>query len=508
VSLDLEQSAKSLARLDEYARYNRLGGYDPYPFQKRYHASRHEATGELCRQVGLMCVNQIGKTECGLADVAIHATGLYPSGWWDHINAPRLSDMLRKYPDMWCSGPSNDKVRDLAQSKLCGKWADPEALGTGLIPKDRIVDTKRKPGVVDAMETVIVRHRDEVKGDEFNVAITFKAAEAGKKDYMGEGVSYINEDEEHPQDVHSQCLARTTATKGFVKTTFTPEHGLTELVNELLNNRKPWQLFINATHADARHEDGRSHLDPAAVEQLINSYPVHERAMRRTGMPIFGKGLVLPVTDEEIMCDPFPLPGHLFHIGGLDLGSGGNNHPTAACRIAMDRDSRIAYLYWVYRSWATETAVHKQAINSINPWVPFAWPHDGKRKDGYNGPEIVSLYRRGRNNPGGIQVLHNHFQNPKGGNDVEQGIAAMIGAMQEGRFKAFSTLGAFFEEKRQYHRDEHDGTIVPRNDDILSAVRIAFMSQQHAIREPDPDRYDDRPRMTDGVLNYNPLAGM
>lgn len=493
----LTQVTRSLAALDAYAKFNRLGGYDPYPFQLNVLSCRDDA-GQECFQVSCMASNQVGKTDyTGCPAVAIHATGMYPT-WW---TGPRLSATLKKHPTIWVGGKNNDRVRDIVQAALCGNPADPSALGTGWLPKDRIVATLRKPGVPNAMESVTVKHVDG-----FNVTIVFKAYEAGAGDWMGTPVAFILLDEEPPRVIYTQCLARTTATGGLVMMTFTPESGMTELVAQFMNDRKPGQMLVIAGLKDARHPDGRTHLDEKRITQLLAAYPPHEREMRRTGVPIFGSGQVFPVPDDWIVCDPFPLPAHLFHIGGLDFGSGGNNHPTAAARMAFDRDSGTAWWYWAYKSWATEVAVHCAAINGMNPWVPFAWPHDGNRADGYGGPTIANLYKRSHSKPGGIVLLNEHFQNPDGGNSVEEGVADMLAHMQVQKFKVFSTLANVFAEKAQYHRREKDGKIEDSNDDLWSAGRLAFMSRKKAIREPDPMRETRGPGfITPGVNDYNPL---
>lgn len=51
--------------------------------------------------------------------------------------------------------------------------------------------------------------------------------------------------------------------------------------------------------------------------------------------------------------------------------------------------------------------------------------------------------------------------------------------MLDGRFKVFNTCEPFFEEFRLYHRDEN-GKIVKLNDDVLSAVRYAYMMRRFA----------------------------
>ena len=55
--------------------------------------------------------------------------------------------------------------------------------------------------------------------------------------------------------------------------------------------------------------------------------------------------------------------------------------------------------------------------------------------------------------------------------------------MQSGRFKVFTHCAEWFEEYRDYHRD--DGKIVKKRDDLMAATRYAFMMRRYAQPERD-----------------------
>ena len=58
--------------------FRRLEFYEPYPKQRAFHAAGN-IPGVVER---LLCAaNQVGKTLSASAEVAMHATGKYPS-WW------------------------------------------------------------------------------------------------------------------------------------------------------------------------------------------------------------------------------------------------------------------------------------------------------------------------------------------------------------------------------------------------------------------------------------------
>src|SRR5882672_268171 len=113
-------------------------------------------------------------TACGLihhnthsaaAETGFHATGLYPP-WWTGLRFHRATRG-------WVSSKNAEVVRDGAQRLLLGPI---NALGTGMIPKDRIVEMKRARGIPDAMESVIIRH---TSGDQS--LIVFKGYQDGRE---------------------------------------------------------------------------------------------------------------------------------------------------------------------------------------------------------------------------------------------------------------------------------------------------------------------------------------
>ncbi|KKN00674.1 hypothetical protein LCGC14_1135410 [marine sediment metagenome] len=497
-------------QLREGATAFKLGGYDPYPFQRQYHAcyegrftSPHQGpkeSGVPAKQILDSAANQVGKTTVGGTDIAIHALGDYPK-WWGH-DWPNLTELLREYPEIWTGGENNDRVRDIMQSDLMGEAADPSKLGSGWIPKDRIVSMVKKSGVPNALDSVTVRHKAG-----FNVTIKFKAYSADLLDWAGTPVALIHLDEEPPRAYYSQSLARTISTRGYVKMTFTPEKGATELVSAFSTNLKPGQCFLISGWDDAKHPDGRTHLDPEHLEALLAAFLPHERDMRSKGIPILGAGMVFPVALDKIVIDPQMLPLYARRICGMDFGSGGVNHPTAAAWWAFDFDAKIAYLYACYKSLETSLGIHATAVRAKGPWIPVAWPHDGHRKEAYATEGIANAYRAA-----GVNMRHTHFADPDTGtNAVQPGITAMYQAMEgtspDWTIKIFNTCHEYLQEHQMYHRSEKDSSIVPVNDDVISAARIGFRSARYA-RQEEFHRQVHVPGVAEGAGTWNPTQGM
>lgn len=103
-------------------RFNRVGSYDPYPYQLRFHETGRDSNQRL-----LMAANRIGKSYCGSAELSYHLTGLYPDWWKGRV--------FKKPIVAWAGGVSNETTRDIVQFELLGSPDDPEAFGSGTVPK-------------------------------------------------------------------------------------------------------------------------------------------------------------------------------------------------------------------------------------------------------------------------------------------------------------------------------------------------------------------------------------
>ena len=469
LSQDINRKLELLREQKKRLRFNRIDQYDPYPYQQQFHETSKDSNQRL-----LMAANRIGKSFCGAAEMSYHLRGIYPD-WWKG----------RRYDQpitAWAGGVSNETTRDIVQAELLGSPDDPDAFGSGAIPKNYIIKTERKPGVPNAKSVALIRH---VSGG--NSSLHFKAYEMGVEKWQGRSVDVVWLDEEPSRDIYSQAVTRTLDRRGMVYMTFTPEAGMTETVAAFMNRIQPGQSLVNATWDDASEKiksmkGQQGHLSEAVMEQILSAYSPHEREMRRYGRPSIGSGLIFPVDEEKIIIDPVEIKDHWPRIAAIDFGW---DHPTAVVWCAVDRDEDVFYVYDCHRESKASPAVHAQTIRSRPHFIPIAYPHDGNRRDSMGNPGLADQYRNL-----GCNMMLDHFTNPpalgdnKGGNSIEEGLMAMIQAMENGKFKVFSTLPDWFEEFRMYHRK--GGKVVAIRDDIMSATRYAFQSQRFAVAGEDP----------------------
>jgi hypothetical protein len=186
-----------------------------------------------------------------------------------------------------------------------------------------------------------------------------------------------------------------------------------------------------------------------------------------------GSGRVFPVNPDDVTCRAFAIPDHWPQIAGIDFGY---DHPSAAARLAWDRDNDILYVTACYRAREFTPNMFAAAVRHWGSWLPWAWPHDGLQHDKGSGEQLASQYR-----DQGLNLLKVRATFVDGSYGVEAGVTEMLDRMQTGRLLVFSHLADWFEEFGLYHRK--DGLIVKLNDDLISATRYAMMMRRFATVE-------------------------
>jgi phage terminase large subunit-like protein len=439
---------------------NRLREYRPYIKQAAFHAA-----GKSFRERLLMAGNQLGKTWSAGFETAMHLTGRYPDWWegrtWDKPVAG------------WAAGVTGEVTRDSVQRVLCGRI---NAIGTGAIPKDAIKDKSMKRGVADAIDTLVIRHGGGGDVQAGESLLGFKSYDQGREKFQAETLDFVWLDEEPDEEIYTEALTRTNATGGGVYMTFTPLKGMTGTVKRFLIDKTPGSSVTTMTIEDAEH------YTPEERAAIIASYPAHEREARTKGIPTLGSGRIFPIAEEVLKVEPFEIPRHWVQICGIDFGW---DHPSAAARLAWDRDADVIYVTAAHRQKEQTPLMFAATVKPWGDWLPWAWPHDGLQHDKGSGKPLRDQYAAQ-----GLNMLPDKATHPPepgeeegtGGNGVEAGLMDMLDRMQSGRFKVFSHLNDWFEEFRMYHRE--DGKVVKLDDDLMSATRYALMMKRHAVTKP------------------------
>lgn len=425
-----------------------------------------------------------GKSRTCAAEVSCHVTGIYPP-WWEGRRA--------EGPNNWIvASVSNELTRDICQEALLGPMQVGEKApsGTGWIPYNNIVFESisyRQCGIPNVCEAVKVRWA----GGGFS-EIVFKSFEQEHHKYQGTskwGFWLSEELNDRTIEIYTECTTRILDQGGIGMWDRTPLIGMSPIVQHFMEPKKG-VTYVSFTWDDCPH------LDEDARRQLLESYPEHERETRSKGVPMMGTGGVFPIADEDIICDPFSRPKHFRYIWGIDIGF---DHPGAGVLLGYDADADIIYVMDSYKIRGKDSLYHASAIKSRGDWIPVAWPHDGMKHDHGGGKQVAEQYR-----DHGVNMLERsaRYDEKRGGaQPIEPGIIAMYERMLTGRWKVFNNQSDWLAEKRMYHRK--DGKIVAKNDDLLSASRIALIDLKFALSDIEALRWG---KQVNQVEIYDPLA--
>lgn len=440
---------------------NRMNSFQPYPKQAEF-----LAMGAVKRERLLSGGTQCGKSETGAFEMACHLTGSYGPAW----RGKRFDHPVQA----WAAGISAELVRDVSQTKLCGLPGSEEDWGIGMIPKTLLLGKTAGHGVTDGYDTIRVRH-----GSGGVSVLGFKAYQQGRAKFQGSTLDLVWMDEEGPEDIYSEALARLTG-DGIIYTTCTPLLGFTPFINRFMRDDSPearqHRGMVRLGIADAQH------WTEEEKQRRVAGYPIHERAARMDGTPMLGEGAVFPVLEGDISTTIVlsEVPRHWPLIWGVDFGI---SHPFAAVLLAWDRDSDVIYVVDGIRMAGATPLQHADRMKRIAPNVVVAYPHDGEAREKGSGQALKELYRSQ-----GLRMRPTHAQHANGGGfSTEAGIMAMLERMTSGRFKVASHLRDWWDEYRAYHRK--DGIIVKVNDDLLSATRIGVMDIRHAQTRAETDPF-------------------
>ena len=305
--------------------------------------------------------------------------------------------------------------------------------------------------------------------------IQFWSYTQGQHALMGDSVDWYHIDEEpKDQTIYPQVITRTATgdlgNGGRGILTFTPENGRTELVIKFMDDPAPSQILQRATWDDAQH------LTEETKESLLAQFPEWQRDMRTKGLPLLGTGLIfdLPINGNKIA--PMECPSYWYVINGLDFGW---SHPQGHIQLWWDKDKDI---FVVAAAWKKSKTQPYEAWQHVKGWakgVPTAWPHDGLQTEKGSARQQKSYYEEA-----GWEMLEDMATWEQGGNGVEQGIMEIYHLIKTKRMLFFNNLGELFDELLQFHRDEQ-GKVVKLVDDLISALRYAYMMRREAVRKCD-----------------------
>lgn len=397
--------------------------------------------------------NRSGKSVAGAYELTLHLTGDYPH-WWKGKRFSRPIQAL-------ACGKEAKITRDTVQQVLLGKQGE---FGTGLIPADNLnrekcTASRSASGLFDG---VPVKH----KSGGWSM-LRLRSYDQGRTAFEGVERDVIWEDEEAPQDIHSENLMRTMTTGGIVYNTFTPLKGETPLVSDLMKRANEGTVYTTNIWWD-----DVGHITKAMIDDMKTRYPRHELRARRFGEPQLGTGAIFLDDPDTYTCRPFEVPAYWARLYGLDFGW---VHPTAALWLAHDRETDIVYVYSEHRRSKAQPPIHTAAVKSRGEWMTGISETAGT--NAADGTRMIKIYR-----DAGLKLRRVHKGQGAAGGFLESSIMLIQDRLATGRLFIMDNCVMLLEELRRYHRNEK-GAVVEKVDDLIAALRYALTGLKHAKTE-------------------------
>lgn len=236
--------------------------YKPMPHQQRFHEDTH-------RTRLLSGGNKSAKTYSGCVEDVLIALGKHPTR--PHKKAPNL---------IWVGTDSHENTRDIFKP-----------LFEKLIPRD-------------ALKKVVLGPRDQIKRYEFKNGseIGFKSYESKRESFQGPVVDWIHLDEEPPEDIYVECLARGMTCQGEIIMTMTAVEGITWVYDRLYleaiqdpNSGIGYHRFSTMDNIYIPEEE---------KERMYRSMNEEERRIRLYGEFVYRQGVVFKDFSRDIHVIP------------------------------------------------------------------------------------------------------------------------------------------------------------------------------------------------------------
>lgn len=377
----------------------------------------------------------VGNSVGGGAEDAIHLTGQYPH-WW---TGKRFHAPVR----WWAASDTGESTRDGIQRILMGP---PDAIGTGLIPANKIIKITNKRGVPNAIDTVEIEHSSGLGSSELG----FKSYDQGRKKFQSTSKHGVHLDEEPPYDVYRECQMRVADTAGCILLTMTPLSGMSDVAMMFFGD--------DFTKSTSRFKvmagwDDNPWLSKSVMAELEKDFPPNELDARKRGLPQLGSGRIYPFTRDQVQVPSFDIPRNWPRGIGMDFGW----NWTAASVQAYDEEGDTIYVYGEYKEGQKEPVVHAQSVNMYGK-IPI-WGDPSCQQSGQDdGVKLLALY-----NAAGLDIK-------MADNSVASGLLDCYQRYAAGRLKIMSHCVGHLSEFDIYRRDK-DGKVVKKDDHLMDGKR-------------------------------------
>jgi phage terminase large subunit-like protein len=402
--------------------------------------------------------NRSGKTHCAAAEVAWHLTGQYPQ-WW---RGRRYRAPIRA----WAVGASSSQVRWSLQVHLCG-----EEFGQGMVPLESFAKRPTmQPGGTGAIETIYVTYYDAAGKIDGTSSLSFRSYEQKREKLQAEGLDLVWADERPPRQIYSELLARTMDRNGSILISYTAIGMCPDDVDAVFfNTSGSDRLLVVIPTEEVKH------ISEERREALARELPEEEIETRLHGTPMQGRGAIFDPALIARATRYFDLDEirRAQHILGIDIGWG---HGFACAWLAWSPEMQK---YWVHDSFMMKETTVADFVRRIHAMtgglkILVAHPHDSSHHNIVDGRATAQVLK-----DEGLNVMLHSVRNPGGGLDPNIGIAQIKQALTEDRVSINKSNTELLTQMRLYHRGE-DFKPVKTNDDVIDALRYAWLAKGHA----------------------------
>ncbi len=275
---------------------------NPMKYGHPPHQVQEAMLSDTSRRRIIVASNRSGKTEGAMREVLWSARGDHPY------------KKVKLVSNIWCGCPDYPSYIRFTKPAF-DQWCPPAWIVGSFHESDKWVDIRRVDGGI--------------------CRISFLSYDMPRTKWQGAGVDGIWLDEECPEDIFNECMARIVTTRGWILLTFTPVSGIGFWYDRM------WRPYVGKKNArwscyqaplatfdeanEAEFNVGRPlipHLTRAQIVDFASTYPDEDERLIRIFGEVRGRtGLVYKGYDTEVHLIPaFRLPVHYEIWGGLDPG--------------------------------------------------------------------------------------------------------------------------------------------------------------------------------------------
>lgn len=229
--------------------------------------------------------------------------------------------------------------------------------------------------------------------------VEFMSQDQDLDKFAGSSRHFVHFDEECPQSVFRECLARLVDTNGVWWMSQTPVQGMEWIYEDIYMPAKEGKKKIGVTEATI--QDNPS-LSREAIEKFLDMLPEEEREVRAKGQYVHLGGAVFPDFSPLTHCIPRgtfePTPNHRI-IRTMDSGYA---NPTVWLWLAVAEDGTVTVFREHYEAKKT-VAEHASIVNGITRelerkygievWLTTGDPAIKQTKE-HSGTSILQEYQK------------------------------------------------------------------------------------------------------------------